>query len=50
VPDVEMRFGAGTVQDLTWKQMMDSFSCTECGRCQDVCPAWTTGKLLSPSS
>jgi len=48
VPDEEMRFGAGTVQDLTWKQMMDSFSCTECGRCQDVCPAWTTGKLLSP--
>ena len=48
VPDEEMRFGAGTVQDLTWKQMMDSFSCTECGRCQDVCPAWNTGKLLSP--
>ena len=36
-----MRFGAGTVADLTWKQMMDTFSCTECGRCQDVCPAWT---------
>jgi len=48
VPDEEMRFGAGTVRDLTWKQMMDSFSCTECGRCQDVCPAWTTGKVLSP--
>ena len=43
-----MRFGAGTVPDLTWKQMMDTFSCTECGRCQDVCPAWTTGKELSP--
>ena len=28
--------------------MMDTFSCTECGRCQDVCPAWTTGKELSP--
>ena len=43
-----MRFGAGTVADLTWKQMIDTFSCTECGRCQDVCPAWTTGKELSP--
>ena len=47
-PDEEMRFGAGTVPDLTWKQMMDTFSCTECGRCQDVCPAWNTGKELSP--
>ena len=43
-----MRFGAGTVADLTWKQMLDTFSCTECGRCQDVCPAWATGKVLSP--
>ena len=34
--------------DLTWKQTLDTFSCTECGRCQDVCPAWTTGKELSP--
>jgi Fe-S oxidoreductase len=48
VPDDEMRFGAGTVSDLTWKQMFDTFSCTECGRCQDVCPAWATGKELSP--
>jgi Fe-S oxidoreductase len=48
VTDEEMRFGAGTVRDLTWKQMVDTFSCTECGRCQDVCPAWTTGKELSP--
>jgi len=47
-PEEEMRFGAGTVPDLTWKQMMDTFSCTECGRCQDVCPAWSTGKELSP--
>ena len=43
-----MRFGAGTVADLTWKQTLDTFSCTECGRCQDVCPALTTGKELSP--
>jgi Fe-S oxidoreductase len=48
VPDDEMRFGAGTVRDLTWKQTLDTFSCTECGRCQDVCPAWATGKELSP--
>jgi Fe-S oxidoreductase len=48
VPDEEMRFGARTVPDLTWKQMFDTFSCTECGRCQDVCPAFATGKELSP--
>ena len=48
VPEEEMRFGAGTVPDLTWKQTLDTFSCTECGRCQDVCPAWNTGKELSP--
>jgi Fe-S oxidoreductase len=48
VPEDEMRFGAGTVPDLTWKQMLDTYSCTECGRCQDVCPAWATGKELSP--
>jgi Fe-S oxidoreductase len=47
-PEEEMRFGAGTVPDLTWKQMFDTFSCTECGRCQDVCPAFATGKALSP--
>ncbi len=48
VPEEQMRFGAGTIRDLTWKEMVDSFSCTECGRCQDVCPAYATGKLLSP--
>ncbi len=37
--EAALRFGAGTVADLTWKQMLDSMSCTECGRCQDVCPA-----------
>jgi Fe-S oxidoreductase len=46
--EAEMRFGAGTVADLTWKQMLDAMSCTECGRCQDVCPAFATGKALSP--
>jgi Fe-S oxidoreductase len=48
VPEAELRFGAGTIRDLTWKEMVDSFSCTECGRCQDVCPAYATGKTLSP--
>lgn len=48
VPEEEIRFGAGTAVDLTWKQMLDTFSCTECGRCQDACPAFATGKVLSP--
>jgi Fe-S oxidoreductase len=48
VPEEELRFGASTPQDLTWKQVLDTFSCTECGRCQDVCPANATGKILSP--
>jgi Fe-S oxidoreductase len=47
-PEEDMRFGIGTVEDLTWKQMMDAFSCTECGRCQDACPAYATDKRLSP--
>jgi heterodisulfide reductase subunit C len=42
------RFGAKDVKDLTWKQLMDSYSCTECGRCTSSCPANLTGKLLSP--
>jgi heterodisulfide reductase subunit C len=42
------RFGAKDVQDLTWKQLMDAYSCTECGRCTAECPANQTGKLLSP--
>jgi Fe-S oxidoreductase len=48
VPEEDIRFGAGTAADLTWKQVLDTFSCTECGRCQDACPAWATGKALSP--
>ncbi len=44
----DLRFGAGTATDLTWKQVLDTFSCTECGRCQDACPAFATGKSLSP--
>ncbi len=46
--DADIRFGAATSADLTWKQMLDTVSCTECGRCQDVCPAYNTGKELSP--
>jgi ferredoxin len=42
------RFGAKDVQDLTWKQLLDAYSCTECGRCTSACPANITGKKLSP--
>jgi Fe-S oxidoreductase len=48
VPDDELRFGVATIFDLTRKEVVDAFSCTECGRCQDVCPAHATGKMLSP--
>jgi Fe-S oxidoreductase len=44
----DVRFGTATVKDMTWKQVVDTMSCTECGRCQDVCPAYATGKMLSP--
>ena len=44
----DVRFGSARVTDMTWKQMLDAVSCTECGRCQDVCPAYATGKALSP--
>jgi Fe-S oxidoreductase len=47
-PETEVRFGSARVNDMTWKQMLDTMSCTECGRCQEVCPAWNTGKPLSP--
>jgi len=47
-PEEEVRFGSARVTDMTWKQMLDTMSCTECGRCQDVCPAYATGKALSP--
>ena len=47
-PETEVRFGTSRAADMTWKQMLDTMSCTECGRCQDVCPAYNTGKELSP--
>jgi len=42
------KFGAKDVPDLTWKNLMEAYTCTECGRCTAVCPANITGKLLSP--
>ncbi|MCD4665213.1 MAG: (Fe-S)-binding protein, partial [Bacteroidales bacterium] len=42
------RFGVKDVEDITWKNYLDSLTCTECGRCTSVCPANITGKLLSP--
>jgi len=42
------RFGAKDVMDLSWKNLLDAYSCTECGRCTSACPANTTGKKLSP--
>jgi len=46
-PEVDV-FGLGKIEDLTWKGMLDLSTCTECGRCQSQCPAWATGKPLSP--
>ena len=46
-PDTDV-FGIGKVEDLTWKGLLDLGTCTECGRCQSQCPAWVTGKPLSP--
>jgi len=40
--------GVGEIKDFTWKQLLDGDACTNCGRCQDVCPAWASGKPLSP--
>jgi heterodisulfide reductase subunit C len=44
----EIKFGAKDVMDLKWKNLLDAYSCTECGRCTSACPANMTGKLLSP--
>ena len=46
--DEDQVFGRGKVEDFTWKGMLDFATCTECGRCQSQCPAWNTGKPLSP--
>ena len=54
-PDMDMEnvtedtvFGVGLIEQFTWKQLLDFATCTECGRCQSVCPAWNTDKPLSP--
>ena len=50
IPDIENKesFGAATIRDLSWKDLLDSYTCTECGRCSDSCPALATGKVLDP--
>ncbi len=47
-PEEHKRFGAKDVTDLSWKNLMDAYTCTECGRCTEQCPASQTGKKLSP--
>ncbi|MFC5996008.1 (Fe-S)-binding protein [Pseudonocardia hispaniensis] len=47
-PDEDDTFGRGKIEDFTWKGFLDFATCTECGRCQSQCPAWNTGKPLSP--
>ncbi|WP_028850426.1 (Fe-S)-binding protein [Thermocrispum municipale] len=47
-PDEDASFGRGAIEDFTWKGYLDFATCTECGRCQSQCPAWNTGKPLSP--
>jgi Fe-S oxidoreductase len=46
----EERFGAAKLEDLSWKRLLDAYSCIMCNRCQEVCPAYATGKSLSPSA
>ena len=50
IPDIEEQesFGASSLRDLSWKQHLDGYTCTECGRCSDNCPAAATGKPLDP--
>jgi Fe-S oxidoreductase len=50
IKDIEQAetFGVGKLESFNWKQLLDSYTCTECGRCTDACPANLTGKLLSP--
>lgn len=47
-PPEDAVFGRGKIDDFSWKGMLDFATCTECGRCQSQCPAWNTGKPLSP--
>lgn len=45
----DVRIGVGKVEDFTWPQLLNLYACTECGRCQDNCPAYNSGKLLNPA-
>jgi len=45
---IGQKYGVSTVQDFTWKDLLDGYACTECGRCQDACPAHNTEKPLNP--
>ncbi|HUG05599.1 MAG TPA: (Fe-S)-binding protein [Candidatus Limnocylindria bacterium] len=50
IDDIENKetFGAANIRDFSWKQLLDGYTCTECGRCSDSCPALATGKTLDP--
>lgn len=48
--DEDAKLGIDTVTDISWKGLLDTATCTECGRCQDLCPAWNTAKPLSPKT
>ena len=48
--DENATFGLKTLQDLGWKDLLDGFTCTQCGRCQEACPAYNTGKPLNPKT
>lgn len=48
IPEDLDHFGGGKIEDFSWKDMLDAYTCTECGRCTDQCPAWNTEKVLSP--
>ncbi len=48
--ETQTTFGAGELKDFTWKQLLDTYACTECGRCNEFCPTYTTQKPLKPRS
>lgn len=47
-PEFDGQAGVGSIDQFRWRQMLDFYTCTECGRCQDVCPAYASGAVLSP--
>ena len=48
--EADQHFGVAAIEDFSWKDMLDLYTCTECGRCQTHCPAYNTGKVLSPKT